>query len=150
MSTLMMTTPALAEELPAVEILADASTTALNVEVMVIHATTAHTKKDESISHLLKYFANYKYTGYKLLKEHKSELNDKQDRSFTLPGELKMKVSVLSHNDKQAKVLVKITDAKGTHNYLDSTITVPRNNNFMVAGPKYDGGILILPLSVKY
>ena len=45
---------------------------------------------------------------------------------------------------------VKITDSKGSHNYLDSTITVPRNNNFMVAGPKYDGGILILPLSVKY
>ena len=150
MSTLMMTTPAFAEEPPVVDILADASTSALNVEVMVIHATTAHTKKDESIKHLLKYFANYKYTGYKLLKEHKSKLNDKQNQSFTLPGELKMKVSVLSHNDKQAKVLVKITDTKGTHNYLDSTITVPRNNNFMVAGPKYDGGILILPLSVKY
>ena len=78
------------------------------------------------------------------------ELNDKQDQAFTLPGELKMKVSILSHNDNQAKVLVKITDEKGTHNYLDSTITVPRNSNFMVAGPKYDGGILILPLSVKY
>ncbi|MAA79767.1 MAG: hypothetical protein CL916_10955 [Deltaproteobacteria bacterium] len=150
MSTLMMSTPALAEEPSVTEILADATKSALNVEVMVIHATTEHTKKDESIKHLLKYFANYKYTGYKLLKEHKSELNDKQDQSFTLPGELKMKVSILSHNDKQAKVLVKITDVKGTHNYLDSTITVPRNNNFMVAGPKYDGGILILPLSVKY
>ena len=150
MSTLMMSTPALAEEPSVTEILADATKSALNVEVMVIHATTEHTKKDESIKHLLKYFANYKYTGYKLLKEHKSELNDKQDQSFTLPGELKMKVSILSHNDKQAKVLVKITDVKGTHNYLDSTITVPRNNNFMVAGPKYDGGIWIIPLSVKY
>ena len=150
MSTLMLGTPAMAEEAKPVQVIAQASTAALNVEVLVIHATTAHTNKDEKIGHLIKYFANYKYTGYKLLKEYKADLDDKQDKSFTLPSELKMKVSVLSHNDKQAKVLVKITDAKGSHNYLDSTITVPRNSNFMIAGPKYDGGILILPLSVRY
>ena len=122
----------------------------LNVEILVIHATTDHNEKDERIQPLLKYFANYKYTGYKLLDEQTTKLSDKQKQTFSLPSDLKMMVEILSHNETQAKVLVKITGQKDDHKYLESTITVPRNSNFMVAGPKHDNGILIFPLSVKY
>jgi hypothetical protein len=146
-----MATPVLADQPVYESAITDASSQApLEVEVLVIHATTEHTKKDDGIKHLLKYFANYKYTGYSLLKDHTSKLNDKQQKVISLPGDLKMMVSIISHNDKQAKVLVKITGQKDDHKYLDSTMTVPRNGNFMVAGPKYNNGILILPLSVNY
>ena len=142
------------EPLPNVDIYEDAvvqeAQTLLNVEILVIHATTDHSQKDERIQPLLKYFANYKYTGYNLLDEQTTKLTDKQNKSFSLPSDLKMIVEILSHNETQAKVLVKITGQKDDHKYLDSTITVPRNSNFMVAGPKYNNGILIFPLSVKY
>jgi hypothetical protein len=151
MGLCVLGTPVLAEESMSEPVVAEAETQSpIEIEVLVIHATTEHTKKDDSIRHLLKYFANYKYTGYSLIKDHTTKLEDKQKKVFTLPGDLKMMVSIVSHNDKQAKVLVKITGQKDDHKYLDSTMTVPRNGNFMVAGPKYNNGILILPLSVKY
>ena len=44
---------------------------------------------------------------------------------------------------------VEITDKKGSK-LLDTTVTVNRNGTFIVAGPRYRDGILVLPLTARY
>ena len=142
--------PAIALE-PGIDILAEQSDVqSLQVEMKVIHATTQHNNVDPNVKSFLKYFENYKYTGYKLLDNQSRKFFDMKGETFYLPADIKVDIKILSHNKKNAKVSVKIINSKTDHKYINSVMTVPRNGNFMVAGPKYDGGILILPLSVRY
>jgi len=142
--------PAFASE-PGYNIIAEQGhAQSLQVEMKVIHATTQHKNVDPKVQSLLKYFDDYKYTGYKLLDNQSRKFFDMKGETFYLPSDIKVDIKILSHNDKNAKVSIKIINSKTDHKYISSIMTVPRNGNFMVAGPKYDNGILILPLSIKY
>jgi hypothetical protein len=33
---------------------------------------------------------------------------------------------------------------------LDTTVSIHRNKSFMVAGPKHEDGVLVLPLTARY
>ncbi|MEC7985899.1 MAG: hypothetical protein VX278_12100, partial [Myxococcota bacterium] len=128
---------------------ADAQKGPLEVEVLVIHATTKHKKQDKNISHLIKYFENFKYTGYKLLDSENVKLIDKQNKQISILGNRNIRLYLESHDKSKAKMKVQITDAK-SHKLVDTTMVIPRNSHFIFAGPVHDGGILILHLSVKY
>ena len=65
-----------------------------------------------------------------------------------IPGGRSVRLTLLSKTADKARVRVRI---KGKQKViLDTTVSIRRNGFFMVAGPKYDGGVLVLPIFARY
>ena len=88
MGTLLGGAPAIAEEVPHTDVVAQAKQSPIHVELRVIYATKEHNKKDPKVKHLLKYFTNYVYTGYELRDTFSTKLVEAQEQSFTLPQKI--------------------------------------------------------------
>ena len=121
----------------------------VRLEMMVVYGTTRNTAVDPQLRPLMKYFRNYKFTGFSLIDSQKSKLHDKSAKTFSIEGNRKVTVSLLTHSKEKAKLKVVILEGKN-QKILDTTININRNGTFIVAGPKYKDGILFLPFSVKY
>ena len=121
----------------------------VDLRVHVIHATDAHTQIDPRLEKLQRYLRHLRYTGYDLLETKKVPLSARGSQSFSIAGDRKVTVELLSKDAKKARLRVKIIGRKG-QKLLDTTLSVPRNGTFIVAGPKFKGGILVLPLTARY
>jgi hypothetical protein len=148
--------PALGNESSVNErIVAEADNTAtqriesIRLEMLVVHATTANKAVDPQVRPLMKYFRNYKFTGFSLLDSQNAKLTDNSARTFTIEGERTVTITMLSHTEKSAKLKLVIVEDKGKK-ILDTTVNINRNGTFIVAGPKFKEGVLFLPISAKY
>jgi hypothetical protein len=121
----------------------------VRLEMMVVYGTTINTAIDPELRSLMKYFRNYNFKGYSLIDSQQSKLTDGYAKTFSIEGNRKVTVSLLSHTDAKAKLKVVILEGK-QKKILDTTININRNGTFIVAGPKYKDGILFLPISIKY
>ena len=121
----------------------------VRLEMMVVYGTTINSAVDPQLRPLMKYFRNYKFTGFSLLDSQQSKLYDKSAKTFSIEGNRKVTISLLSHTEKSARLKVVVLEGK-KQKILDTTININRNGTFIVAGPKYKEGILFLPISVKY
>ena len=128
----------------------EAEANTVDINLLVVHASTTGNSIDPKLKNLTSHFDNYKYTSYALIKEHDATLKDKKDKSFIVSGnKTTITVSVLSHDDKRARLKIRIL-GPNSKLLLDTTASVKRNGTFIVAGPKYKDGILFLPITVKY
>lgn len=125
-----------------------AATGKVNVQIMVVAATSSATGVDPRLGNLTRYLSNLKYSGYELLDSQQATLSENGDQSFQIEGGRKVKVTLLSRDDAKARMRVEITQGSGR--LLDTTLSVSRNGTFIVAGPKYKDGILVLPLTARY
>ena len=127
----------------------DQATEEIRLEMMVVHGTTTNNAVDPQLRPLMKYLRNYKFTGWKLIGTQNATMNDQTAKTFTIEGNRKVTISLLSHTPKKAKLKVVILEGKGKK-ILDTTININRNGTFIVAGPKYKDGVLFLPIKVQY
>jgi hypothetical protein len=118
------------------------------LRVMVVHATSNGNKIDARLENLTKYLSHLKYTSYELLQTHTAELGTNGKQSFNIEGGFKVTIELLSKEDSKARM--RVVMARGDEKLLDTTLSVNRNGTFIVAGPKYQGGILVLPLTARY
>jgi hypothetical protein len=118
------------------------------LRVMVVHATSTGNKIDSRLQNLTKYLSHLKYTSYELLQTHTAELGANGKQSFAIEGGFKVTIELLSK--EQSKARMRVVMARGAEKLLDTTLSVNRNGTFIVAGPKYKGGILVLPLTARY
>lgn len=121
----------------------------VDLRVHVIHATEEHSRVDPQLQSLQRYLRHLRYTGYDLLETKKVPLSGRGNQTFPIAGDRKVSVELLSKDAQKARLRVKIIGRKG-QKLLDTTLAVPRNGTFIVAGPKYKGGILVLPLTARY
>ncbi len=149
---LMMVQPVHAQEASQI-VVADAGDKAkvqpVRLEMLVVHATTANKAVDPQVRPLMKYFRNYKFTGFSLLNSQTAKLNDNSARTFAIEGDRNVTITLLSHSEKSAKMKLVIVEDKGKK-ILDTTVNINRNGTFIVAGPKFKEGVLFLPISAKY
>lgn len=122
---------------------------AVTVGMMVVHATDAHSNVDERLGNLTRYLSHMRFTGYELLGTHQAALAPGASETFTIQGKREMTITLLSKDDKQVRLRVQITAGRGSK-LVDTTLSIARNGTFIVAGPKYDDGILVLPLTARY
>ncbi len=134
--------PALAEDRPA------AAPGKVAITLLVVHATDAQTGVDPRLQSLATSFRYFKYAGYRLLATHTADVASGADASFTIEGGRKVTVTLLSRDDARARVRVEMSNAEGKQ--LDTTVSINRDGTFIVAGPKYKDGILMLPLQAGY
>jgi hypothetical protein len=118
------------------------------VRLMVVAATDSHDRTDPSLGPLLKHLQFLRYRGYELLDTHRAEVALNGRVAFAIQGDRKVALTLLSRSPERVQFRVQVHRKGGK--LLDTTLTVNRNGTFIVAGPRYRDGILILPLTVKY
>jgi len=133
---------------PRVVLAKAASGTKVNIRLMVVHATNENGRVDKRLERIAKHLKNLRYSGFSLLGDHSAQLAQKGKQTFSITSGRKVSVTVLSRDDKRARVRVEVHGKKGK--LVDTTVGIRRNSFFMVAGPKYKGGILILPIFARY
>lgn len=143
---LSLASPAFAGD-PAPAAAAPAAQT-VTIKVLVVHATDSQSGTDPQLKALAPSFQHLKYNGYKLLSSDSKPIEVGGSAAFPIEGGRKVKVSLLSVDDTRAKVRVEITNKDGK--LLDTTVSINRDGTFIVAGPKYEDGILVLPLQASY
>lgn len=121
----------------------------VDVTVHVIQATESNKKVDQRLSSLLRYLKPLRYTGYELLATHNVPVSGRSSASFNIAGDRKVTIELLDRDEKKARLRVQFMGAKGKK-LLDTTVLVPRNGTFVVAGPRYGDGVLVLPVTARY
>ncbi|MAY80075.1 MAG: hypothetical protein CL930_04735 [Deltaproteobacteria bacterium] len=120
----------------------------VTIKVWTVHASNSHKEVDERLKRISKYLKNLNYAGFKLLSKDAAQLEPKGKQKFQIAGGKTVKVTVLSRDEKRARVRVEVHGSKGK--LVDTTVNIRRNGLFMVAGPKHKGGILVLPIFARY
>jgi hypothetical protein len=121
----------------------------VTVGMMVVHATDTHSNVDQRLGSLTRYLSHMRFTGYDLLETRSVQLGPDGSETFTIQGGREVTITLLSRDDNRVRMRVQILAGKGGK-LLDTTLSVNRNGTFIVAGPKYNQGILVLPLTASY
>jgi len=147
--SLAMATPtnALAQSRPAPAQKAPAAQGKVDVEVMVIHATETGTV-DPKLRDVQSNLSHMNFEGFKLLDTQSAKLAAGGDTVVNLVGNRRLRVTVLSKDARQAKVRIRMI--KEGNKVLDTTVSIPKGRYFMIAGPRYKGGKLIIPVGVDF
>jgi len=120
----------------------------VSVKLLVVAATDAHEGVDPQLSSLARHLSFLRYKGYDLLTTHNAEISEGASATFTIEGTRRVTVGLLKKYPEKAQFRIEMYSQGGK--LLDTTLSVNRNGTFIVAGPKYKDGILILPLQASY
>lgn len=120
----------------------------VRLTLLVVHATDTVTGVDPRLASLESSFRYFKYKGYKQLSSESADVATDGSNTFDIVGNRKVTVTLLSKDDNNVRVHVEVTGNNGK--LLDTTVKVNRDGTFIVAGPKYQDGMLILPLRASY
>ena len=121
----------------------------VQLEIMVVHATKQHNQWDAKVGKYRKYLQHLAYTGYTSLRNHSLVLAPNKVERIELAGGRKVIVELLQRDERRARLRIQIIAPKGGK-LLDSTMNVSRNSSVIVAGPRYQDGILVLPMTARY
>ena len=119
----------------------------VSVEVMVVHANHGN-RVDPELRSVMQNLKFTRYSGFSLLGKYPAQLSAGEESSFQIAGGRRLKVKLIERDGKQAKIRVRMLNQSGK--VLDTTVSIHRNRSFMVAGPKHNNGVLIIPVSVRY
>ena len=120
----------------------------VDIEVMVVHASNAHNRVDPSLQPVMQHLRFTNFKGFKMLSKEAKGINPSQDHTYSVAGGRRLKIKLLERDAKRAKIRIEMFNAK--NKILDTTVSIHRNKSFMVAGPKHEGGVLVLPLTARY
>ncbi|MCB9777961.1 MAG: hypothetical protein H6742_05310 [Alphaproteobacteria bacterium] len=121
----------------------------VELQIRVVYATDAHSKKDPRLASLTRYLGHLRFTGYELLDTQTSQVGLGGKATFAVEGGRKVTVELLGRDESRARVRVQVAGSSG-NKLLDTTMSVNRNATVIVAGPKHEQGILVLPLTARY
>lgn len=141
--------PAPADEAAAEGDKAVARAGKVDLRVMVVYATEQHSNVDPRLEKLTRFLSHLRFTGYELLDSYNIPLAPRSSETFEITDNRKVTVELLSKDDQRVRMRVQITAGKGGK-LLDTTLSVNRNGTFIVAGPRYKDGVLVLPLTARY
>jgi hypothetical protein len=120
----------------------------VGVQISVVHATDSESGIDPRLDAHASSFRYFKYKGYRLLSTQDAQVSIGEDHSFPIEGSRRLKVTLISTDDSRARVRVEMSGSDGK--LLDTTVSINRGGTFIVAGPKYKDGILMLPVRADY
>ena len=120
----------------------------VGIEVMVVHATQGQPMVDSRLKSIMQHLRFLQFKRFSLLDKHRATLAMNSESTFSIRGGRRLKVQLLSRDARQARIRVRMFNDKGK--LLDTTVSIHRNRSFILAGPKHDGGVLILPVTARY
>ena len=116
------------------------------VTLLVVHATNEG-EVDPSLSALAPKLRAIDYSGFSLLREQTSSILEGHAKSFAVPGEREFHVEVVEVMNHSARLRVQLF--RRGEQKLDTTFSIPHEQYFVVAGPRYKRGRLVLPIQVS-
>jgi hypothetical protein len=119
------------------------------IQILVVHATDSENGVDPRLQPLSSSFRYFKYKGYRLLTSQNADVAVGDDASFSIEGGRRLTVTLISKDDQRARVRLEMSN-NNDGKLLDTTVSINRDGTFIVAGPKYKDGILMLPLRASY
>lgn len=126
---------------------AQATAGKIRLEILVVHGTPTG-PVDPRAKDLAQQFASMNLRGFKVIDSQSLVLRDGQSGSVSLAGGRKLELQLVSRTPQAAKVRIQLMT--GAQKKLDTTVSIPRNRAFPVAGPPYEGGRLIVPITARY
>ena len=117
------------------------------VRVWVVHASN-NGRVDPDLKPVMQQLRFTKFTGFRLLDRYPVQLGVGGDTTVQIAGGRRLKIQLLSRNDREAKLRLRMFNSKGK--LLDTTVSIHRNRSFLVAGPRYKDGKLVIAVKVRY
>lgn len=120
----------------------------VDVQLRVVHATDSESGVDPRLASLASSFRYFKYKGYRLLSTQNAAIAVGGETTWSVEGGRRITVAVLSFDESRARMRVEMTNGEGK--VLDTTVNINRNGTFIISGPRYKDGILMLPVTASY
>ena len=120
----------------------------VDVQLMVVYAHNEDNKTDADLKPVMQNLRFLRFSGYRLQDKFGSPLAINQESTYNIVGGRKLKLKLLSRDEKQAKVRVRMY--KSDEKVLDTTVSIHRHKSFMLGGPKHDKGVLVFAVTVEY
>lgn len=133
---------------PAQVTASDAARGKVRIDALVVHATNQGASVDPRLRGLQRKLTHLRYSSYKVLSSHTDTIAPGQTATVAVVGGRRLKVAFLERTPKHARVRIQVF--KGNDKKLDTQVQLPRDQAFVVAGPKHEGGVLLFPITVSY
>ncbi|RMG11510.1 MAG: hypothetical protein D6729_17855 [Deltaproteobacteria bacterium] len=118
--------------------------TEVSIQVTVVHASHAGKRVDPALKDLQRQLEDFGFTSYVLEDQRKLTLKLKAPGEVPLPGGRVLTVTPVAREpDGRLKIRVAI----GPKKILDTTVIVEPGGTFIIGGPKYEGGVLMIAVS---
>ncbi len=120
----------------------------VEIRVWSVLAVKAGATMAAGLQPIAKHLEALDYGSFTLLRKDAINIPSKGTRRIETAGDKAVRVTVLDRNAERARVRIQI--ASNGQTVLDTTVAVRRNGFFIVAGPKHEDGILVLPIFARY
>ena len=121
----------------------------VGVQVMVVLAKDAPTRRvDPKLKAMEVHFGHLRYNDYSVLGTNAAQLGDGAKASFDVEGGRRLDITVVERSDRNVRMRVQMF--KADKKLVDTIILIERGGTFILAGPQYQGGILLLPITANY
>jgi hypothetical protein len=121
----------------------------VEVRILAVAASEGQPHMDPQLKHLVKHLAYLRHDRYELITQKRGVVGTGGDElDFRVQDGLRIVVSVREIAGERAKVRVRMF--RGQNKVVDTTVAIQNHGTFILAGPKYKDGILILPIRVDY
>ncbi len=123
----------------------------VEIRMMVIHASNDFVGYDRAIVHLRRHLAFLNYRGFRLLYQNEVLLRPGATRRMGLFDGNTIEVTLKSATWERAELHIRMFNrSRPSVALLDTIVLVTRRGTFFVGGPRYNGGVLILPITAWY
>ena len=119
------------------------------VQVMVVLAKDAPARRvDPKLKAMEVHFGHLRYNDYTVLGTNNAQLAKGAKASFDVEGGRRLDITVVERTEKNVRMRVQMF--KADKKVVDTVILIERGGTFILAGPQYQGGILLLPITANY
>lgn len=122
-----------------------AETGAVELTIGTILASNEGEHFDPKLARMKEKLKVFKYRSYRLVKEESQRVFWQTDGRFAVPGGRSLVVVPQHYRNKQVSLKVRLLE--GEKAFFDTTVQLPNRGNFLLGGPKHDGGVLIILIS---
>ncbi len=121
----------------------------VGVRILAVAASEGTPHLDPQLKHLVKHLAYLRHDRYELVTKKRGMIGiGGEDLEFRVQDGPRVVVTVRELGGNRAKIRVRIF--RGQKKVADTTVAIQNHGTFILAGPKYKDGILILPIRVDY
>jgi len=120
----------------------------VQAKVLVVHATEDGKYIDPKLKNLERHLQHLKYSSYRVMTQESVALTKDESEKVSVEGGWDVNITLLSTSGDKARFRVRVSSKKG--NLADITVAVARGRTFVVSGPKYNGGILLIPITATF
>ncbi len=121
----------------------------VEVRILAVAASEGQAHMDPQLRHLVKHLAYLRHDRYELVTQKRGMVGTGAgELEFRVQDGPRVVVNIREMSADRAKVRVRMF--RGQNKVVDTTVAIQNHGTFILAGPKYRDGILILPIRVDY